>query len=46
LNPHAAIAMAEPAAGLLARELGRNENWERAQVEEFGRLAEQYFVRE
>ncbi|MFP5237358.1 MAG: FAD-dependent oxidoreductase [Acidobacteriota bacterium] len=45
LNAHAATAMAEPAARLLARELGRDQAWERGQVEEFRKLAEQYALR-
>jgi glycerol-3-phosphate dehydrogenase len=44
LNAAAAMAMAEPAARLLARELGRDEAWIAAQVSEFCSLAEQYRV--
>ncbi len=44
LNANAAIAMAEPAAKLLAAELGRDEAWVAAQVKEFKELAQQYRV--
>ena len=44
LNAHAAVAMAEPVAKLLAAELGRNEAWIADQVREFRELAEQYLV--
>jgi len=44
LNAAAAMAMAEPVARLLAAELGRDEAWVTAQVEEFRKLAEQYRV--
>jgi len=44
LNARAATAMAEPAAWLLAAELGRDEAWVAAQVKEFCGLAEQYRV--
>jgi glycerol-3-phosphate dehydrogenase len=44
LNAGAAIKMAEPAAWLLAAELGRNEAWVAAQVSEFCALAKQYQV--
>jgi glycerol-3-phosphate dehydrogenase len=44
LNANAAIAMAEPAATLLASELGRDEAWIAAQVKEFTALAQQYRV--
>jgi glycerol-3-phosphate dehydrogenase len=44
LNANAAIAMAEPAAKLLATELGRDEAWVAAQVREFRALAGQYRV--
>ena len=42
LNARAAVAMAPEVARLLARELGRDHAWERAQVESFTALAEQY----
>ena len=42
LNSRAALAMAPAAARLLAAELGRDEAWQRAQVEEFGRIARRY----
>ncbi len=44
LNAHAAIAMAEPVAKLLAAELGRDETWAAAQVTQFRELAQQYRV--
>ena len=44
LNARAAVAMAEPAAKLLAGELGRDEAWAKAQVAEFRELAKQYMV--
>ena len=44
LNANAAMAMAEPVARLLAAELGRDEAWIAAQVNEFCTLAEQYRV--
>ena len=44
LNAEAAIAMAEPVAKILAAELGRDEAWVAAQVDEFVTLAEQYRV--
>jgi len=42
LNAAAAAAMAEPAARLLAAELGRDEPWIGAQVSAFRKLAAQY----
>jgi glycerol-3-phosphate dehydrogenase len=44
LNADAAMAMAEPAAWLLAAELGRDEAWVAAQVNDFCALAVQYRV--
>jgi len=44
LNARAAMRMAEPAAKLLAAELGRDEAWIAAQVKEFHTLAAQYCV--
>ena len=44
LNAKAAMAMAPAAARLLARELGRGEDWIDAQVSEFRKLAELYRV--
>ena len=44
LNARSAMAMAPAAARLLARELGRDEEWAAAQVDEFRKLAEQYRV--
>jgi glycerol-3-phosphate dehydrogenase len=44
LNARAAVAMAEPVAGLLAAELGRDGTWAAAQVAEFRALAKQYMV--
>ena len=45
LNAGAATAMAEPAAKLLAAELGRDSTWAEAQVAAFRTLAAQYQVR-
>jgi glycerol-3-phosphate dehydrogenase len=44
LNAKAALAMAPAAARLLAAELGRDDAWQRAQVEEFARIARHYVV--
>jgi len=44
LNAKSAMAMAPMAARLLARELGRGDEWVTNQVEEFRILAEQYRV--
>jgi glycerol-3-phosphate dehydrogenase len=44
LNADAAISMADPVAKILAAELGRDEAWVAAQVDEFVTLAEQYRV--
>lgn len=44
LNAKAAEAMAPVAARLMARELGRGEDWVETQVAEFRKLAEQYQV--
>ncbi len=44
LNAGSAMAMAPATARLLARELGRGEDWIQMQVNEFTRLAEQYRV--
>ena len=44
LNADAAMAMAEPAASLLAAELGRNEQWVSDQLRRFSELASQYKV--
>jgi glycerol-3-phosphate dehydrogenase len=45
LNARAAARMAPAAAAILARELGRDEAWAQAQVDEFTRLAAQYCLR-
>jgi glycerol-3-phosphate dehydrogenase len=42
LNARAAIEMAPAVAGLMARELGRDEEWQRDQVERFTALAQNY----
>lgn len=42
LNVRAAIAMAPAAAALMARELGRDEAWQREQVASFTALARRY----
>jgi glycerol-3-phosphate dehydrogenase len=44
LNAATARAMAPQVAAILARELGRDAAWERQQIAEFTRLAEQYVV--
>ena len=44
LNAAAAAEMAPAVAAILARELGKDAAWERAQVEEFAALAKQYTV--
>jgi glycerol-3-phosphate dehydrogenase len=44
LNARAAVAMAPRTAELLARELGRTEEWQRAQVESFRALAAGYVL--
>jgi glycerol-3-phosphate dehydrogenase len=44
LNSRATIRMAPAAADILARELGRNDEWAQAQVDEFLQLAAQYNV--
>jgi len=44
LNARAATAMAEPVAKLLAAELGHDDEWAAAQVNEFRTLAKQYMV--
>ena len=46
LNARAAIAMAPRAAALLARELGRSDEWQREEVERFTVLARRYLVDE
>jgi glycerol-3-phosphate dehydrogenase len=45
LNAAAAIRMAPAVAALMARELGRHEAWERAQVGQFEALAQGYMLR-
>ena len=44
LDARAAMECAEPVAALLAKELNRDQAWQRAQVEEFRRLAAGYLV--
>jgi len=39
LNARAASAMAPAVARLMARELGRDESWQRRQLQEFDRIA-------
>lgn len=46
LNARAATEMAQTAARILARELGRDEAWAQAQRVEFCLLAEQYVVKD
>jgi glycerol-3-phosphate dehydrogenase len=45
LNAAAAIRMAPAVAVLMARELGRDELWQRTQVAQFGTLAQGYLLR-
>jgi len=45
LNVRAAIEMAPRVAALVARELGRDESWQRREVEEFTVLARRYLPR-
>lgn len=45
LDARAAIAMAPAVARIMAQELGRDEKWQRGQVEEFTRLAEGYLLK-
>jgi glycerol-3-phosphate dehydrogenase len=45
LNARAAIAAAPRVAALLAKELGRDQQWQTAQVEAFSRIAENYVLR-
>jgi glycerol-3-phosphate dehydrogenase len=44
LDAQAAIAMAPETARLLARELGRDQGWQTAQVEAFRATAQGYLV--
>jgi glycerol-3-phosphate dehydrogenase len=44
LNARAAIEMAPRVAGLLARELGRDDNWKTAQVQTFRATAQNYLA--
>jgi glycerol-3-phosphate dehydrogenase len=44
LDARAAIESAPAVAELLAKELGRDEQWQRHQVEEFGKLAQGYLA--
>jgi glycerol-3-phosphate dehydrogenase len=44
LNARAAIAMAPRVADLLARELGRDERWQRGQVQAFQKTAQNYLL--
>lgn len=44
LDARAATRMAPAAAALMARELGRNEDWQRQEVQRFSRLAAQYML--
>ena len=45
LNAGAAVAMAPRVAELMAKELGRDDEWQRAQVRAFEGLAAAYQVR-
>jgi glycerol-3-phosphate dehydrogenase len=44
LNARAATRMAPAVASLMARELGRDADWQRRQIDEFTRLARQYTI--
>ena len=44
LNAKAAVAMAPRAAALMAKELGKDETWQRREVERFASLARNYLV--
>lgn len=44
LNAHAAQRMIEPVAALLARELGRDNNWQRDQIQSASALAAKYLA--
>jgi glycerol-3-phosphate dehydrogenase len=44
LNAAAAIRMAPAVARLMARELGRDESWQRREVAAFEVLAQQYTI--
>ncbi len=44
LNAKAAIAIAPRVAGLLAKELGRDEAWQQEQIKAFTALAQQYIL--
>ena len=44
LNARAAREAAPKVAELLARELGRDEQWKTAQVEQFSKIAENYVL--
>ena len=44
LNTRAAIAMAPRVAGLMARELGRDDAWQRAQARAFQEVAQKYLI--
>ncbi len=46
LNARASLEAAPATAKLLAQELGKNLEWEREQVREYGKLAEQYVWKE
>jgi len=44
LNARAAIAMAPRVAALMAKESGRDNAWQKRQVEDFGKLATGYLA--
>jgi len=46
LDARAAMRMAEPAARLVAAELGESDAWVREQIEAFSELAEHYWLRD
>jgi glycerol-3-phosphate dehydrogenase len=45
LNANAAIRMAPAVAEVMARELGRDDRWQREQVLDFTSIAERYLPR-
>ena len=46
LDARAAIEMAPAVAKILATELGRDDNWQRSQIEQFTELAKGYYLEE
>ena len=44
LDPQRAVELARPVAEVMAKELGRDENWIEKQVEDFEKVAERYML--